>query len=293
MKVTAALRYAVSLPERLVRAAAAGAGGLLYEAAVVLLPGWLRRTRLYRVLVANALRVVVELVGGVQGVLPPEEVTAGELALRKAAGTGIEMAGLLVVGWSPLWLLAVAADLTGGTRAYLGALVAELRRSGVVPRDAEFGSVEELLDALEQTSALMAETLDVPPLTVRQMRRSWQVLRKNAAVLPEPARLARIYALLQQVARQEGRSLGEVSAAVAAGAVRTGLQMGHTFVFDYYQQALRSIAAEGLPAYLQRVTMPYRAAAADHLDPRRPTHTERLFGRLRRGRVADREEDPS
>jgi hypothetical protein len=293
MKVAIALRYAVSLPERLVRAAAAGAGGLLYEAAVVLLPGWLRRTRLYRVLAANALRVVVELVGGVQGVLPPEEVTAGELALRKAAGTGIEMAGLLVVGWSPLWLLAVAADLTGGTRAYLRALVAELQRSELLPKDAEFASVEELLDALEQTSALMAETLDVPPLTVREMRRSWQVLRTNAGAIPNPARLARIYALLHQVAHQEGRSVGAVSAAIAAGAVRTGLQMGHTFVFDYYQQALRTIVTEGLPAYLRRVTRPYRAAAADHLDPGHLTHTERLLGRFRRRRIGDGRDNSS
>jgi hypothetical protein len=276
----------------LVRATAASLGGLLYEAAALLLPGWFRGTRLYRVLAANSLRVAVELVGGVQGVLPPGDVGAHELALRKAAGTGLEMAGLLLVGWSPLWLLAAAADLTGGTRAYLRALVGELQRGGLLAVDADVGSVEELLAALESTSALMAETLDVPPLTVRDLRRSWQVLRANAAALPGPARLARIYALLQGAAAQESRSLGAVSAAVAVGAARAGLQMGQLYLFDYYQQALRTIAAEGLLAYLVRVSRPYRRAAAEHLDPACSTYTQRLLARLRARLPGSRQKSP-
>jgi hypothetical protein len=79
------LNYALSLPERTLRAAAAGLGGLLYEAAGVLLPGWLRRSRLYRAIVAGTLRIAIELVGGATGILPPDEVTAQELAQRKAA----------------------------------------------------------------------------------------------------------------------------------------------------------------------------------------------------------------
>ncbi len=279
MNVLGGVGYLVSLPERLVRAVAAGLGGLLYEASALLLPGWFHRTRLYRVLAANALRVAVELVGGVEGVLPASEVTAEELALRKAAGTGLEMAGLLLVGWSPLWLLAAAADLSGGTRAYLQALVAELRHGGLLSDHADVESVAELLQALETSSAVLAETLDVPPLTVPDLRRSWQALRANAAALPGPARLARIYALLREVASQEGRPLGAVSAAVAVGAARAGMQIGQVYLFDYYQQALGTIAAEGLRAYLQRVMRPYRSAVAGHLDPKRSTHTQRLLVR--------------
>ncbi len=61
-------------------------------------------------------------------------------------------------------MLAVTADLTGGTRTYLRALVSELRRNGVLPKDADITSVEELLDALEGTSSLMADMVDSPPL---------------------------------------------------------------------------------------------------------------------------------
>ena len=58
--------------------------------------------------------------------------------------------------------------------------------------------------------------------------------------------------------------------------VRAGVQIGHTYIFDYYHDALGTIAKEDLPAYAQRVAKPYLAVAVTHLDPRRTTHTERL-----------------
>jgi len=284
------LSYALSLPERVLRALAAAAGGLLYEATVVTLPGWLRRSRLYRATVAGLLRIVIELVGGVTGALPPDEITARELAVRKAAGTGIELAGLFAIGWSPLWLFAAAADLTGGTHAYLRALVSELARDGVLPQDADVASVEELLDILEGTSGLIAESLDVPPLSVDDMRSSWQALRQHVTELPDANRLAGLYAGLQEAAEQHGRSLFFVSSLFAAGALRAGVQIGHTHIFDYYRDALGTISTEGLSAYGWRVTRPYLAAVRDHFDPRRMTYTERALQRLR-GRVPGNQDD--
>jgi len=275
-------RYLVSLPERAVRALAASVGGLIYEAAEVLLPGWLRRSRLYQAIAAALLRITVELIGGVTDVLPPDDVGVEELAARKAAGSVIELASFLAVGWSPLWLLAAAADLTSGTRTYLRALVSELQREGTLPEDTEFTSVEELLNTLEGTSGLMAETVDVPPLNVRDMRSSWQALQQNVAELPDARRLANIYTQLQRVAKQEGRSLRSVSSLIAAGAVRAGVQMGHTYIFDYYHDALRVMTTEGLAAYAQRVTKPYLTVAVGHFDPQRITYTERLLRRVRR-----------
>jgi len=276
------LAYVLSLPERIVRAASAGLGGLLYEATQVLLPGWLRRSRLYRAVVAGTLRIAIELVGGATGVLPPGEVTAQELAVRKAAGTGVEVAGLMLIGWSPLWLFAAAADLTGGTRTYLQALVSELRRDGLLAEEADIASVEELLDTLEDTSGLVAESLDVPPLNVDHMRASWQALRQHATELPDAVRLADLYARLRQVAQQEGRSLRSVSSLIAAGALEAGVKTSQVHIFDYYQDALRTIAKEGLAAYMRRVTRPYLAVARMHFDSGTATYTERLLQRLRR-----------
>ena len=264
--------YAISLPERAIRAFAASAGGLVYEATEVLLPGWLRRSRFYQGLVADLLRIVIELVGGVSDVLPPRDIGVEELTMRKAAGG-------LAFGWLPLWLFAVTADLTGGTRTYLQVLVSELKRDDVLHKDAEITSLEELLITLEGTSGLMADALDEPPLNIDEMRTSWQDLRMKSTELPDASRLASIYTDLQNVAIQEDRSLQSVSSLIATGALQAGVQLGHSHIFDYYQDALDTINTEGLPVYSRRVTRPYFAAAKNHFDPERISFTERLFGR--------------
>jgi hypothetical protein len=274
--------YLLSLPERGIRAAAAGLGGLLYETAQVLVPGWLRRSRLYRAIVAGTLRIAIELVGGAGGILPPDGVTAQELAVRKAAGTGIEMAGLLLIKWSPLWLFAATADLIGGTHTYLQALVTELRRDGLLDEGTDVTTVEQLLDTLEGTSGLVAESLDMPPLNVDDMRTSWQDLRRQATDLPDAGRLEALYASLKQVTRKEGRTLWSVSSLLAAGAARAGVQVGQVHIFDYYEGALHTIAREGMAVYARRVTRPYLAVARGHFDRKRLTYTERLLQRLRR-----------
>lgn len=275
--------YLLSLPERALRALAAGLGGLLYQVSLVLLPEWMRRSRLYQALVARLLRILVELVGGVPGVFPSESVDVRELALRKTAGNVLEVASFVAVGWSPLWLLAGAADLTGGTRTYLRALVAELRRDGLLPAEADIASVAELLRALEGTSEVMATTIDVPPLNLVEMRRSWQALQHNAGHLPDARRLASLYTQLQQVAAREQRSLLSISSLVAAGAVRAGAHLGQVYIFDYYAQALRAIGREGLPAYARRISQPYGMTALGHFSPRRLTYTQRLLERLSGG----------
>jgi hypothetical protein len=43
---------------------------------------------------------------------------------------------------------------------------------------------------------------------------------------------------------------------------------------------LGTIRTEGVPAYLQRISQPYLAAAAQHLHPSSGTHTQRWFGRF-------------
>ncbi|MCO5243044.1 MAG: hypothetical protein M9927_04305 [Anaerolineae bacterium] len=58
------LLYVASLPERLPRALAAGAGGLLYESTLVLLPDWARGAQLYQAVLGRMLRITVEFAGG-------------------------------------------------------------------------------------------------------------------------------------------------------------------------------------------------------------------------------------
>jgi hypothetical protein len=271
--------YLASLPERTARAGAALTGGLVYEASEVMLPLAVRRTRLYQAIVGRLLRITIELVGGVEGVYPTEEMPVRELLVRKAAGNVVEVSSFLAVGWSPVWLLAGASDLVGGTKVYLRTLVAELRDAGVLAPDAEVASFEELLTALEGTSGVLADTVDVPPLNVSSVRTSWQELQRQAADLPDAAGLENIFTELQLAARQEERSVLEISSMVALGAVRAGVSLGNVHIFDYYRLALRTIVDEGLLSFLRRTSTRYLTRAASHFDPRSSTYSERLLRR--------------
>jgi hypothetical protein len=271
--------YLLSLPERLARALAAALGGLVYETLELVVPARLRQSRLYQALVARTLRLVLELAGGVRRPGPAEPMPAAELAARKAAGNVLEIASLLSVGWSPLWLLAAAADVSGGTRLYLGAFVAELKRYGLLAPEAQFATIEDVLRAQEGTSGLMADLVDVPPLNVAEMRSAWQLLQQHASDLPAPGRLSALYEELLRLAQQQGRSPLAVSAVLGLSAVRAGLRLGQTELFDYYATTLRAIGAEGWREFLRRVAQPYRLVARSHLDRRRVSHTERLLRR--------------
>src|SRR5262249_5030079 len=120
------VRFVVSLPERVVRAVAAVGGGAVHETAELVLPRLVRRSRLYEATAKNLLRITVELVGGVQhpdAGVGEVEPSPAKLAVRKTAGNVIEVGSIAAFGFSPLWLLAAAADVTHGTRVYLDALV--------------------------------------------------------------------------------------------------------------------------------------------------------------------------
>jgi hypothetical protein len=254
-------------------------GGLVYETTEVMLPLAVRRSKLYQAIVGRLLRITIELVGGVEGVYPAEEMPVRELLVRKTAGNVVELSSFLAVGWSPVWLLAGASDLVGGTKVYLRTLVRELRDAGVLAADANVGSFEELLTALEGASGVLADTVDVPPLNVPSLRASWQELGRQAADLPDAAGLEKIFAELQLAARQENRSILEISSMVAIGAVRSGVRLGSVHIFDYYRRALRMIVEEGLLSFLRRTSTPYLTRAGSHFDPRLSTYSERLLRR--------------
>lgn len=292
MRVPLKYIYWISLPERILRAAASSVGGLLYEASLVLLPAWFRRSHLYQATVYRMLRLTVEGIGGVSEVMPPDDVAVGDLAVRKAAGNVVELASFVAVGWSPLWLLAAAADLTGGARIYLRTLVTEIKHAGLLPEEVDITSVEQLLNTLEGTTGVMADLVDVPPLNARQMRASWRALRENLDHMPDQQQMNAIFMQLQQVSVREGRSLREVSALLGMGALRTGVQMGNTYLFDYYQQALSAIRREGWSQFARRASRPYLTTAAAHFRLGRPTYTERLAQRLRKRLLAGKNPPP-
>jgi hypothetical protein len=275
--------YALSLPERLVRMVAAALGGTVHETVELVLPRFARRSRLYEATAKNLLRITVELVGGVARASDPGEVEPdpGRLAVRKTAGNVVELGSIAAFGFSPLWLLAAAADVTHGSRVYLDVFTRELQRSGVLPPDVTFSTVDELLAALEGASGTSARLVDIPPLEVEALRRSLADLRADAAGIPTPAALAAAFDGLVATASRERRSLLEVSVGVGLAFFNAARKVGRQHVLDPYTEDLRPIRDEGFAGYATRVSRPYAEAVTRHWDPETRTLTERGLGRLR------------
>lgn len=286
---SAILRYTATVPERLVRASAALFGGAVYETSNVALPRAFRQSKIYQVTVARLLRIMIEWVGDVRGIYDAETTPVQQLAARKFLGNVVEFASIFAVGFSPLWLLAAASDVIGGSKVYLRALVDELKRTGHLPADADVTSYDDLLGRLETSSGVLADTIDVPPVSVDEARSSFEALRRQADALPSPDDLAELFWQLQTTSRQEGRSLPEVSAALGLAAARAGVGLGNTHIFEFYRMALGEIQREGLLTFLRRVSTPYLARAGRHFDPGRSTQTDRFLRWLdqRRGSSPD------
>lgn len=271
----------MSLPERGLRALVAAVGGAVHESAQVLLPRFVRGSRLYEATAKNALRIAVEAVGRVQPAEPPE-VSAREITVRKAAGNVVELGSIAAFGFSPLWLLAAASDVTHGSRVYLATLVAELRRAGVLAEEREIGSVDDLLAALEGASGRTARLIDIPPLELAELRTILGEFRSDATGLPGPEELASLYQGLREEAARERGSLLEVSVGMGMAFLLSAKSVANEHLAVPYREDWEPLRREGFAAYARRVGAPYARAVAGHFDPGRPSWTERLLVKLAR-----------
>ena len=274
-------RYVVSLPERIVRTAAAVVGGTVHETAQMLLPRLIRRSRLYEVSAKNLLRILVEGVGAVEGssTAEPKAPEAGELAIRKGAGNVVELGSILAFGFSPLWLIAAASDLTHGSRVYLQALVDELKAAGVLAEEADIGSVDELLGVLEGASGRTARLIDLPPLELEELKTSLDELRGEVSDLPSQEELARVYRGLRIQSARERRSVLEVSSGIGLAFLLSARNVSRTHLVAPYQEDWQPLREEGFAAYATRVGRPYARAVAGHFHPERETYTEHYLTR--------------
>ena len=274
-------RFYASLPERGARAGVAAVAGAVHETLALALPRFVRRSRFYEATAKNLLRVAIELIGGVER--PPDgepEPDARELAKRKAAGNVVEIGSIAAFGFSPLWLVAAASDVTHGSRIYLKTLTEELKAAGLLADDVDAGSVDEVLGVLERTSGDTARLIDIPPLELRGLRASLAELRSHSDSLPSSEELAALYSELRRAAEAENRTLLDVSSGVGLAFLTSAFKVSGTHVVAPYRKDWQPLRAEGFAAYAKRVGRPYLDASFRHLEPGESTHTERLLERV-------------
>jgi hypothetical protein len=104
--------------------------------------------------------------------------------MRRFAGNGIELIGLLTFSASPVWVLAALADLSGTGRQLIREIAQSLKEEGLLAVGADYETIDQLLDGLEGAAGRLAETANTPPLDVASLRQEWSDLRREAAKIP-------------------------------------------------------------------------------------------------------------
>lgn len=282
--------FLLSLPERAVRSLSAVTAGLLRETAEVALPGAFRRTRLYRSLVETTLRFLIEQVGQVEGVYPTGSQLAEDFVVRKAAGNGIEILGLLTFSASPVWVLAALADLSGAGKDLIAMIGESLAEAGLLERGRRFESMEQLLAGLESTEGRATDAVNTPPLDIAGLRKEWREIKAEADRLELPAidQLSDSWQKLQKQAATQQRSVFEVSTLLALSAIsrlpkaarlmadKTGGKLARGLL-NHYSQSIDEIGSKGFLTYWQDEFRPYLRAAASQFSPEKQSATERLL----------------
>ena len=295
--------YLVTLPERLLRSVVGLGAGLAREVGDLVLPDSVRQGQLYRNMVDTTLRFLIEQVGGAEGAYPAESPLPGDFLARRAAGNAVEMLGVVAFRASPVWVLAALADVCGLARHLIPQLADELKRQGLLDKEAAFESVDQVLDGLERTSARMASAINTLPLDVATLRAEWNAIREEArklqpASLPSPEMVTGLWDRLRTEAAAQNRSVFETSSTLAlsavrslpeglrwlsasavAGAGRTGRVFGGALL-DHYRQTLDEMRETGYAEYASRQLGPYVRAAVAQFSPEQRTLTERFVDRL-------------
>ena len=303
--------YLLSFPERLVRSVLGLGAGAAREVGEVALPDGIRRSQLYQNLVDTTLRFLIEDVGGAEGIYSTEQALPDNFFVRRTAGNAVEVLGIVAFRASPVWILAALADVCGIGRHLIPEMADALKAQGLLEKDTQFTTVDQILNGLERTSSRLAATINTPPLDVAGLRTEWDAIRQEArhlppASLPSPIAITNVWAELKAESVRQNKSIFETSSVMAVsavralpggmrwlstsarvGAARTGEIFGSALL-DHYRQTLGEIRELGYLAYAGRQFRPYVRAAVSQFSPTRRTLTERLFEKVRFRRTRDR-----
>ena len=296
--------YLLSLPERLLRSVLGLGAGVAREFGEVALPDAIRHSQLYQNLVDATLRYLIEQVGGVEGVYRAESNLPDDFLARRTAGNAIELLGIVAFRASPVWILAALADVCGLGRQLIPEIAEALKAEGLLEKDVQVTSVDQMLDGLERTSSQLAATMNTPPLDVAGLRREWEAIREQMGHLRRPDlpsgdTISSLWAQLKTESERQDRSVFEtssvmalsaaralpegvrwISASARVGATRTG-QIFAAALLDHYRQTLSEIRQVGYVGYARRQLRPYIRACVNQFSPERSTATQRVVEKLR------------
>ena len=295
-KVRQHLHYSLSLPERTVRSLAAIGGGTTALLTDTLFPESMRRTHIYTLTLGSIQQFVIENVAGMESELAEEGTElSDEMVQRRMAGAALSAAGLCSIGFSPLWVLAIAGDAAGGTKVFHNRLVENLKENGLVAEEAECTELVDVLEAVQTTSRKSATVAATPPLSREELSVVADDLKASYGeafegkddLVPE---LDGIWDDMTQSASRENISVERLSGIMTVDAMsswgkknvdtaavvgQTGAQLFDEKILDSYRETLAAVSEQGADNYVRDHFQPFLKSAKSHFDTSQMTWTEK------------------
>lgn len=298
MPVDKKTKYILSLPERLVRSLASILTGFTSMGSQLLLPKGFRKSATYRVTFGMLQQFMMETIAEVELDENNKEIEVKEsYAKRKAVGSMVEGVSLLSFHFSPVWLLAIASDLSGGSKVYLNQLVDNFKEHKIIDQDRSIDNVSQLLDGVSKSTKLGMDNIDTPPITAE----SYEAFKASSklSLQENQQQLKAVFGDLEDIYRQmlaaskdRNVDLNRLSGSLAMNLMLSTAQKGidiskistltsvdfiKAHVIRSYQESIDQLNEQGKLAYIKNHMTPFLETIPKHFDFDKDTTTSWLL----------------
>lgn len=294
-------KYLVTLPERTVRAVLSYGIGVIDLGINTVLPKSLKKTAFYKVSYGMMRSFIVEKVLEMDKdkVEDIHEISE-DFMIRKIAGNSIEALGLFTIRFSPLWVFAVVSDVTKGSSVYFETLKKHLVDNKVIETGEGIESIQELLDVLHKASEVTADTLDLPPIALKDLKKCMSEISDAYSDLGAESKkvnrlIDSVWGEMKKLSEDEGISFETLSGLMSADALKlygtktanstksfvmANYELLDAYVFRSYSETLTGIKKEGMSSYIQRHMEPFIDLAKEVYGKEYMTWTGRVIKKV-------------
>lgn len=294
-------KYLITIPERTARALLSYGIGVIDLGINTVLPKTLKKTAFYKVSYGMMRSFIVEKIlemdkDKVEDIHEMSE----DFMIRKIAGNSIEALGLFTIRFSPLWVFAVVSDVTKGSSVYFETLKAHLVENKVIETGEGIESVQELLDVLQKASEVTADTLDLPPIAIKDLKKCMSEITEAYSDLGAESKkvnllIDNVWNEMKKISEEESVSFETLSGLMSADALKlygtktanstksfvmANYELLDAYVFRSYSETLSGIKKEGVSSYVQRHMEPFVELAKEVYEKEYMTWTGRAIKKL-------------
>ncbi|MDA3845918.1 MAG: hypothetical protein PF505_05125 [Vallitaleaceae bacterium] len=234
--------YIATLPERTIRSAVSATMGVSSLATTLLLPKFIKESTTYRVSFGMLQQFLIQKIAEVEQEEKAYEVK-DKYVIRKTAGSFIEGIGLVSIRFSPVWMLAIISDVSGGSKAYLNRLVNDMKKQKLIDDNYEYTTLSDLLDGISGLSKLGVDSIDMPPITkdeFAEFKRNLSVslngnMNQTKLMMKD---LETVWNKMHQVGKKENLSISKMNGAMTLDLMKQatirGMDMTKSTVMTTY-----------------------------------------------------------